>query len=160
MPRDDVYERLAQTIHKLSVRYAAPEFAPHVTLLGGIVTPRHEAVRKTAALATLIRPIAIRLGAIDYLDEYFRCLFVRATLTQPLLEAHRVAQEVFGFRRQGPFMPHLSLLYGNLSRSLKAEAMAGVGPRVDLEFKVRSLHLYSTRGEPRGWRCVGRFGLR
>jgi hypothetical protein len=43
---------------------------------------------------------------------------------------------------------------------LKDEAVAELGPRVDLEFKVRSLHLYSTRGEPRGWRCVEKFGLR
>jgi len=159
MPRGDVYARLAQIIHKLSARHAAPEFAPHVTLLGGIIAPRREAMCKAAALAALIRPFMIRLADIDYRDEYFRCLFVRAAMTQPLLKAHRVAQEVFGLCREAPFMPHLSLLYGNFSRSLKAEAMAELGPRVDLEFKVRSLHLYSTRGEPRGWRCVGRFGL-
>ena len=160
MPRGDVYDGLARTLHKLSARYSAPEFAPHVTLLGSIVAPRREAIRKSAALATLIRPFMIRLGDIDYRDEYFRCLFVRATITQPLRKAHQIAQEVFGFRREAPFMPHLSLLYGNFSRSLKDEAIAELGPRVDLEFKVRSLHLYSTRGEPRGWRCVEKFGLR
>jgi hypothetical protein len=56
-------------------------------------------------------------------------------------------------------MPHLSLLYGDFSRSLKEEAAAELGPRLDLAFKVRSLDLYSTRGEPRHWRRVAKFGL-
>jgi 2'-5' RNA ligase len=159
MPRGDVYESLARTLHRLSARYAAPEFPPHVTLLGRIAAPRREALRKSAALAALLRPFTIRLGDIAYFDEYFRCLFVRVAITPPLLKAHHVAQEVFGFRRMAPFMPHLSLLYGNFSQSLKDEGMAELGPPVGREFKVRSLHLYSTRGEPRGWRCVGKFGF-
>ena len=56
-------------------------------------------------------------------------------------------------------MPHLSLLYGNFPQSLKEEMIAEMGPRLDVQFKVRSLHLYRTHGEPRHWRQVARFGL-
>jgi hypothetical protein len=37
--------------------------------------------------------------------------------------------------------------------------MAEMGPRLDVQFKVRSLYLYHTRGEPRRWRRVASFGL-
>ena len=54
-------------------------------------------------------------------------------------------------------MPHLSLLYGNFPPSLKEEMIAEMGPRLDVQFKVRSLHLYRTHGEPRQWRQSGEF---
>jgi len=159
MPTGDVYDELERILHKLSAKYGTREFPPHVTLLGGIVGPRREVLRECASLAALIRPFTIRLEKIDYLDEYFRCLFVRAATTAPLLKAHQVARDVFGRRREPSFMPHLSLLYGDFSRSLKEGAAAELGPRLDLAFKVRSLVLYSTRGEPRDWRRVAKFGL-
>jgi hypothetical protein len=57
-------------------------------------------------------------------------------------------------------MPHLSLLYGNFPRSLKEEIMMEMGPRLEVQFKVRSLHLYQTHGAPQHWRQVARFGLK
>jgi 2'-5' RNA ligase len=159
MPTGEVYERFAQLMRRLSAKHVAPEFPPHLTLLGGIIGQRREVLCISASLAACIRPFTIRLGKIDYLDEYFRCLFVLAARTTPLLNAHRVARDIFGHRREPSFMPHLSLLYGDFSRSVKEAAVAELGPRLDLDFKVRTVVLYSTRGEPRRWRCVAKFGL-
>lgn len=159
MPTGDVCDHLSRILHRLNSRYCAPEFPPHLTLLGGCVGPRHELIRKSALVAASLRPFIIRLEGIDFLDEYFRCLFVRAALTQPLRNAYQAARHALGRGREPAFMPHLSLLYGNFPRSLKEEVMAEMGPRLDLQFKVRSLHLYCTHGEPRNWRRVARFGL-
>jgi len=158
-PTGDVYERLARILDTLSVRYGAPGFAPHVTLLGSIAAPRSEVIQKTAQLAASLRPFPLHLERIDYLDEYFRCLFVRVALTRPLREAYQRASVLFARRDRFSFMPHLSLLYGNFSLSAKEKAKAEWGPRVDLTFKARSLHVYSTQGEPRRWRRAARFGL-
>jgi 2'-5' RNA ligase len=160
MPRGELWERLAQILHRLSVRYDAPEFPPHVTLLGNCVGSRRELIRQSARLAGSIRPFVIRLEAIDFLDEYFRCLFVRAALTNSLRQAHRAACVAFGRRREPPFMPHLSRLYGDFSRTLKQNLIADLGPRMEAQFKLRALHLYRTHGEPRRWRQVASFELK
>ena len=160
MPEGEVYERLTLILHRLSVRLNAPEFSPHVTLLGGCVGERRELIRRSAQVAAALRPFAIRLEGIDFRDEYFRSLFVHAVLTEPLRKAHQAACQAFGRRREPAFMPHLSLLYGNFPQSLKEGLIAEIGPRLDVQFKVRSLHLYQTRGEPRRWRQVARFGLK
>jgi 2'-5' RNA ligase len=143
----------------LSARYGAPEFPPHVTLLGSCVGPRRELIRQSARVAAALRPFAIRLEAIDFRDEYFRCLFVHAALTEPLRKAHQAACQAFGRRREPAFMPHLSLLYGNFSRGPKEDVIRELGSRLDVQFKVRSLYLYRTPGEPRQWRQVASFGL-
>ena len=159
MPTGDVCDLLSRIIKRLSVELGAPEFSPHVTLLGGLVGPRSELIGQSARLAAGLRHFVIRLEEIDFLEEYFRCLFVRAALTRPLRKAHRAACQEFGHTREPAFMPHLSLLYGDFPRSLKERVMAEIGPRLDAQFKVRSLHLYRTHGEPRHWRRVASFGL-
>jgi 2'-5' RNA ligase len=160
MPTGDVCDRLSEILHRLSVRYGAPEFPPHVTLLGGCVGPRRELIRRSARVAAALRPFVIHLGKIDCFDEYFRCLFVRAAITEPLRKAYQVARQGLGHERQSDYMPHLSLLYGNFPQGLKEEVIADMGSRIDVQFKVRNLHLYRTHGEPRYWRRVASFGLK
>jgi 2'-5' RNA ligase len=123
------------------------------------VGPRRELIRQSACVASAFRPLVVRLEAIDFLDEYFRCLFVHAALAEPLRKAHQAACQAFGHDREPPFMPHLSLLYGSFPRSLKEAVVAEMGPRLEVQFKVRSLHLYRTHGDPRHWRRVESFGL-
>ena len=159
VPTGDVCDRLSLILHRLSARYGAPEFSPHVTLLGRCVGPRGELIRQSGQVAAGLRPFVIRLEKVDFLDAYFRCLFVRAALTEPLRRAHRAACEASGHDREPAFMPHLSLLYGDFPQSLKEKLIAEIGPRLDVQFKVRSLHLYRTHGEPRHWRRVASFGL-
>jgi len=160
MPRGDVCDHLSRIIQRLSARYGTPVFSPHVTLLGGCAGPLPELRRQAARVAAAFRPFAIRLEEIDFLDEYYRCLFVHAALTEPLRKAHRFARQAFGHGREPAFMPHLSLLYGNFPRSLKEALAAELGPRLGEQFRVRNLHLFRTHGEPRHWRRVASFGLK
>jgi 2'-5' RNA ligase len=160
MPTGEVRRRLAGTILDLSREYAAPAFEPHVTLAGGIVGPPREVASKMRDLARRIPPFTVRLTAIDGLDDYFRCLFVRVAATHPIMTANKAAREVFRLGPQPGFMPHLSLLYGHLPSSVKEGIIASVGRRFELEFKVSGLHLYLIKGEPAAWRRVASFGLR
>jgi 2'-5' RNA ligase len=159
MPSGPAYRRLRGVILKLSRQYSTPVFKPHVTLLGRIVGARREVLAKSAQLARIMRPLAIRLGSLDSLDEYYRCLFVSAAKTRPLMKAYRAARRIFNLKKRPAYMPHLSLMYGSFPSRLKARIIRKLGGRFDLEFDVGSLHLYSTAGKPRAWRQVKAFSL-
>jgi 2'-5' RNA ligase len=159
MPPGEVRQRLAGTILALSREYATPAFAPHLTLAGGIVGPAREVAAKMADLARRIPPFTVRLGAVDGLDEYFRCLFVRVATTHPIMAANKAARQAFGLAKQPAFMPHLSLLYGSLPSSAKERIIASLARQFELEFKVSRLHLYLIQREPAAWRRVARSGL-
>jgi 2'-5' RNA ligase len=159
IPTGEVRQQLAGTILDLSRQYAAPAFEPHVTLAGGIVGPAREVVAKMADLARRIPPFTVRLTEVDFLDEYFRCLFVRVAPTQPIMKANQLARAVFSLERQPAFMPHLSLLYADLPSGVKERIAASLGRRFELEFKVSDLHLYRIKGEVAAWRRTARFGL-
>jgi 2'-5' RNA ligase len=159
MPTGEVRQRLAETILDLSREYGAPAFEPHVTLASGIVGPAREVASKMTDLARRIPPFTVRLSAVDGLDDYYRCLFVRVATTQPIMTANKAAREVFSLDKQPVFMPHLSLLYGSLATGVKEIIIAFLGRQFELEFKARSLHLYLTKSEPAAWRRMARFGL-
>ena len=159
MPKGKVCDRLTRTLQHLSMQHNAPEFPPHVTLLGSCVGKRGEMMRRASRLAANLRPLTIRLGKIDFRDEHFRCLFVHAGPKDPLWKAYQVACRQFGRMPEPDFMPHLSLLYGNFPQALKKEALAELGPRLATQFKVRSLHLFKTDGEVREWHEVANFPI-
>lgn len=160
MPSGQVYRQLAARILDLSREYATAEFEPHVTLLGGITGPEREVRSRSADLARRMRPFVVRLTKIDYLDEYFRCVFVRVAATHYVMKANRVAREIFNLQNRPTYMPHLSLMYGNLPSRAKKRIAADLGRRFDLEFEVRRVHVILTRGEPREWRRVRAFRLK
>lgn len=158
MPTGQAYRRLARRILSLSRQYSTPRFEPHVTLLSGITAPEQEAHSLSATLAGRLEPLEIRLAEIGFLDEYFRCLFLRVLPTDALMNAHQAAKEVFGLRKQPPYMPHLSLIYGNLPIDVKKKIASG--PSTGLSFEVSSIHLYSVSGPLADWRPAGTFSLR
>src|SRR5574337_1324526 len=77
VPGEPALSLLASAISRLSREYSTPRFKPHITLLGGIALQEANALAKLALLARTLEPFPIELGEIGFLDEYFRCLFVR-----------------------------------------------------------------------------------
>ena len=160
MPTGEARERLARMILELSRQYATPVFEPHVTLAGGIAGPTREVTSKMRDLARRIPPFTVRLAAVDGLEEYYRCLFIRVAPTRPIMSANEAARGVFNLKSQPAFMPHLSLLYGNLPPRVKERVISSLSRGFEAVFKVTSLHLYLTRGAPQTWRSVESWGLR
>jgi len=154
VPSGDLRRRLARTIRRLSRAYATPSFPPHVTLASRIAGPRQEVLAKAAQLAREIPPLTLRLTGIEGRNEYFRCLVARVGPNKALRQAHRLAKRIFGLRAQRPFMPHLSLVYGDLAPSTKRKIIASLGKRFDVEFEVRHMDVVAIQGPPRQWRRV------
>ena len=165
MPSGDIYDKLVSLIFQFSERYSTPNFKPHVTLLGPIVGSRERIVDKTSQLANCIQPYEIRLTTVDYLDEYFRCLFLRVKETKEVISTNDRTREIFSkyiiSRQQDEkYMPHLRLLYGDFSSQTKKEIIQEIGREFDISFKVGSIHLFVTQDEVRDWYRIKEFNLK
>ena len=159
MPNGKIASELSKTISQLSIQYTAPLFPPHMTLIGDIYDGEKEMIAQTQQLASRIRAFQVTLTTVDYLDVYFRCLFLRAEETPALLEANRVARDIFHREQEPRFMPHLSLLYGNFDVETKKQIIQAIGREFRRTFPVTALHLYSTTGETKEWYRVQEFEL-
>jgi 2'-5' RNA ligase len=159
MPEGAVRDRLRVLIGELARRHRTPLFLPHLTLLGGIPGPEEAALSRAAGLGRALGPIAIRLREVETSDDYFRCVFVRAELTESLRGAHVDARAAFPGAAPTPFLPHLSLLYGRLESPQRAAVLRELGPAQEVAFEASRLHVFRTEGPPRAWRRRGAFLL-
>jgi 2'-5' RNA ligase len=158
IPEDAAYSLTDGYIAQLSAAYHLPRFEPHVTLLGGTRSPDTSALR---GLAESLPPFRVRLASQPaYLDEYFRCLFLKADETPELMETFSKASQLFGYKRESYF-PHLSLAYGDLLVETKHEMIRELGEIPEIEFEARHLSLVqaSTKMPISRWKVIERFAI-
>ncbi|EFN53969.1 hypothetical protein CHLNCDRAFT_135910 [Chlorella variabilis] len=106
MPRGPVADKLHGEIRSLSARVpGAPPFLPHVTLLGGIHTTEADPYRISFARAAC--------GAIFHQCVYLLCETQPDTMQARAAGA--AARAAFGQDPAAAYMPHLSLLYSDIS---------------------------------------------
>ncbi len=159
MPSGEVRYELALLIAKLATEYSTEVFPPHVTLIGRLAHPVPVLDAKARQLAARLKPYELALGNVEYLDEYYRCLFTHLQETEAVLHANAVAREVFGRQDDPTYMPHMSLLYGDFPKELKDKIIDKIGRRIERKFQATSIYLYSTFGKTRDWYCVGEYPL-
>ena len=161
MPEGELYDELAGIISRLSKEHAAPLFEPHITLLGDIVETEEKIMSKTAELAGLLKPFSTSFTALDSTDEYFRCVFIRAQETQELMKANSKTRKIFSREQAPPFMPHVSLLYGEFPEETKKQIITEIGREFPRNFEVKSLFLTnaSKNTELKDWKVLREFSL-
>ncbi|MBU3940770.1 MAG: 2'-5' RNA ligase family protein [Nanoarchaeota archaeon] len=154
MPSGEVYDILNTLISGLSMEYNTPFFQPHITLLDEVLISEKEIVSKTAQLSSIINPFKIELDEIKYLNEYFSCLFISVKQTNELINANLKAKKIFNRKNDVKYVPHLSLIYGNLLPQIKKEIITEIGRKIPLSFDVNKIYLVSTKGAPKDCYCV------
>lgn len=159
MPSGTIGDRLSRVIGDLSTRYSTPAFEPHITLFSGLRAAQPELIEKCAGLSRLLNAFDIRLTTIESRNEYFRALFLRAELAGDLEAANAKAAELLQVNEARPFLPHLSLLYGDIPAEEKQKLIVELHPLTGLGFRADSLHLVSTEGEPPLWRRLRTYPL-
>ncbi|SMO81818.1 2'-5' RNA ligase family protein [Fodinibius sediminis] len=152
-PSGDVAFRLQERINKMSEKYETPAFAPHITLLGGLELSETELISLTDTLAASLHPFEVTLTKAGYHDQFYQSLFIHVRNNKSLNAARDRACQLFDLEDNG-YMPHLSLLYGNLSQNEKERILNITGREFYITFPVKSVVLMQTEGRPREWRKI------
>jgi 2'-5' RNA ligase len=148
-------------IRKVQKHSYAPSPRPHLTLLKGIERTRDSAELKLKKLAQNLRPFDMRLGAIDWRQEYFRALFVTVESNADLTDANRAAHTIFEMNPPEPFEPHISLVYGDFSDERRRQLVRESGKVPDVTFTADRVQLVTAaRGIPLAeWRVLAEYSL-
>ena len=151
-PSGDIAYKLQERIKKLSQENGTPLFSPHVTLLGSLNSTETELIPLANTLASSISPFELELTKAGYLDTFYQSLFIHVKETGQLRELRNNACRLFDCSDGEDYMPHLSLLYGDLSREKKQLILNIIGREFYIRFPVKSLVLMQTDGKPSQWR--------
>lgn len=158
VPKGEVSNRLAGVISDLSALYRGPTFDPHLTLLGKLEGEEESLVDLAKQLARALHPFEVRLKEPGCEPHYFRCLFLPVEPSPSLLEAHRRAKQIFD--GTSAFDPHVSLLYGLFSESLKQEIINSLPPDLPESFPVSRLQLIRAGStNPQDWQVAATLDL-
>lgn len=152
-PSGKIAYKLQERIKKLSKENGTPLFSPHVTLLGGVKATETEMVPLTDTLSSYVDPFELELTKAGYLDTFYQSLFIHVKETSELKKLRRNACRLFNIEEE-EYMPHLSLLYGDLSREQKERILNMIGREFYIRFPVNNMVLMQTDGKPDKWRKV------
>jgi hypothetical protein len=152
---------LAQRIDSLAERLGTPRFDPHVTLLAGVEAPGEQVVAGSRRLVGQLGRVGLRLTRAGGRGEFFRCVFLEVEPEPPLVDAHRRAHDCFRRGAEGPFFPHLSLVYGTLDGEVKNALLREL--ERDAAWRVvtfgSELWVVLTEGTVGEWRTLARIPL-
>lgn len=149
-PSGQIAFKLQERIKKLSKKHGTPLFSPHVTLFGGVESTGTEMVPLTDTLASYVKSFELELTKAGYLDTFYQSLFIHVKETDELKKLRKNACRLYGTEDDG-YMPHLSLLYGDLPQKKKEEILNIVGREFYIRFPVNKLSLMQTDGKPDKW---------
>jgi 2'-5' RNA ligase len=132
----------------------APDFEPHITLLGGIEADEGRVVERTRDLARDCDPFELDFSDVSCSTTTHQCVFLLVTPSAELLRLRRSASESFG-RDERMYVPHLSLVYSGMNiedrvrlvRSIDTASLPD-GVRID------TVEVVDTGGPVPEWRTV------
>jgi 2'-5' RNA ligase len=158
IPEVSVEQRFSGVIEKLSERYGCPRFAPHTTLLSGIVDDEDALGDKTASLAQELEAVDVKATGFAMEPYYFHSFYLKLEPSSALLLAHQKASQSFE-KKAGNFLPHISLLYGAVAREEKISLGSELHNQIPGAFKLDRLYLVHTTLAVPNWTVVSRYDL-
>jgi hypothetical protein len=146
-PQGVALEQIQHAMQRARDRCGGPAAHAHVSILGGIELPADDARRRLERLADGFLPFNVRLGRLDWYDEYYRSFFARVDASPELLSLYRRAQEVFDIHPRDAYEPHVSLIYGDVRADRKKDLAIDLGGMLDVSFQANALCLVDATGE-------------
>lgn len=161
-PTGDAKQAYFEIIGSMSQELGTFHFFPHVTLVAAIMTSPEDVVQRTKDLAAKLTPYTFHFDSLSHKDRYFQCVFAKMKLTPEVLNANKIAREVFSERQADPdYMPHLSLVYGEFTKTMKESKIIPTMEKQikqkassTMSFTVDSIEVWSTQGDVADWYLV------
>ena len=143
---------LEEIITSLSRKYSTSSFKPHLTLLAFWEEKEKEkAYEKFDKIASFFQPLKLKSFQIGIGKSYFQCVFFLIEKDPSLVHLREKGEKILSLSPT-PYMPHISLIYGNLPLNEKKEIQEKLSLFLPQEFYFPSLALYLLEGDPFLWK--------
>ncbi|XAR66618.1 hypothetical protein NMG60_11012906 [Bertholletia excelsa] len=166
LPPEDVTERLKKLMFGLRSEFGGPEFEPHVTVVGSIELAEDDAREKFQTSCQGLKAYTATVEKVATGTFFYQCVFLLLHPQPQVVETSDHCCSHFGYKRPSTYMPHLSILYGDLTDEEKKKAQEKAnsldGALDGLTFQISRLALYETDTEDKtlkSWKKVAECNL-
>ncbi|CAA0823680.1 Cyclic phosphodiesterase [Striga hermonthica] len=167
LPPVELTPRLKKLMDGLRSEFGGPQFEPHVTVVGAVSLTEAEARDRFAKACEGLKAYGATVEKVAAGTFFYQCVFLLLHPTPQVVEASAHCCGHLGYKNSTPYMPHLSLLYGDLTDEEKKRAQEkayalddGIG---SLSFQISRLALYKTDTEDKScksWEKVAECNLK
>lgn len=158
-PSQNQIEELTIIISKLSHHYGTTPFPPHITLLSGIEIDLDSIIDTCTTITNDYKKFYIPLLGLDFTDLFYRNLYIQAKTSQILLKLYEDFNTHLKIEAEKTFIPHVSLLYGNISTANKHKIKEKLDQTYADTFHCHRLDIYATNDEIQNWHLIQAFEL-
>ncbi|GAB4827126.1 hypothetical protein Ancab_034013 [Ancistrocladus abbreviatus] len=148
LPPDDVRNRVKKLMDGLRSEFGGPEFEPHVTVVGAINLTEDDAVHKFRSACDGLKVYTANVQSVSTGTFFYQCVFLLLQTSPEVLETSAHCCGHFGYQNSSSYMPHLSLIYGDISNEVKKKAQEKAlildESISSLSFPITRLALYKT----------------
>ncbi|GLT52543.1 hypothetical protein SLA2020_258780 [Shorea laevis] len=166
LPPEDVATRLKKLMVGLRSEFGGPEFEPHITVVGSICLTQDDALAKFRSACQGLKAYTATVERVATGTFFYQCVFLLLQPTPEVMDASDRCCGHLGYVRSTPYMPHLSLLYGDLTdeEKKKAQEKANILDESvnSLSCQISRLALYKTDTEDKtckSWEKVAEYNL-
>ena len=149
-------------IDGLAAELNTESFDPHVTILGGLSGLGSGREAEVSEIARAHRAFEVPIAKIAFLPEFFRAFYLRLGEHPSLESLNRQAEGLGSIYPNTDYMPHVSLIYGELEPDAKELLRARLKEQAhgrSIRFD-RLAYVYSGKGiEIADWRIDYCFDL-
>ncbi len=125
IPSSPTFENIQNCIRTLSEKHNGPIFEPHITILGNIEKDLGSITTTLEKLANNVHVFKLQLGEISISNTYFQSVLIRVRATDTLMRLHQDMKSLLNVE-SSPFMPHMSLLYGNHDMEVREKIASSI----------------------------------
>ncbi|KAK9714493.1 hypothetical protein RND81_06G098600 [Saponaria officinalis] len=166
LPTEEVRNRVKNVMQTLANEFNGPEFEPHVTLVGAIKLTPLDALSKFKSSCVDLKPYDAHCKGVVTGSFFYQCVFLLLDSIPQVVAASDHCCGHFGYERPSPYMPHMSLLYADLTEDEKKKAQERANALDDsignMSFTVKRIALYKTDTEDKtlkSWEKVAEYEL-
>jgi len=158
MPQKEMYDEFQKIIQNLSETYGTPAFEAHVTVVSGLSGNEDHLVKKIDTFARGKHSLSVTMKDIYYTHGFFTVLFLNIQNTPKIDQLNTQAREHLKPFGQGPYHPHLSLLYGDITSQEKERIIANLTllPRI---ITLDKLKLVKGHSDVTQWQVIREWSL-
>ncbi|KAB2025645.1 hypothetical protein ES319_D06G164400v1 [Gossypium barbadense] len=166
LPPEDVTARVKKLMEGLRSEFGGPQFEPHVTVVGAISLTADDALAKFRSSCDGRKAYNATVDRVATGTFFYQCVFLLFHPTPEVVETSAHCSSHFGYKSSTPYMPHLSLLYADLTEEEKKKAQEKANMLDEsigsLSFQISRLALYKTDTEDKtlkSWEKVAECNL-
>lgn len=159
MPDSHASEEMQIIIDSYSSKLNYSVFKPHLTLLGSIEFEEKILLSQLETLLSQVSPVQLQVNKVSLSTTYFQSVYAHIEPNPELLDLHIKLRKKFTPESTLFFMPHISLLYADISSAEKYT----IAKKITLKNKTfvgnRVVVITAPAPDPKTWIEVAEFKL-